>query len=99
MLPAWVNEPAPTERYAQHQGEDQRDRRGGGRRDDHGQKRKRPTPNFQRPTSKADKQRVGRDRPPPGRFGNRREGGRQDRQRRDRTPPIERPLPPISVKI
>src|SRR5207244_6053284 len=53
----------------------------------------------QSPTAKADKQRVGRDRPPRGRFGKRPERGRQDRQRRDRPPPVERPLPPIAVKF
>ena len=100
MLPAWVNEPAPTERYAQHQGEDQRESRGRGRRDERDQKRKRPTPNFQRPTSKSEKQRVGRDRPPKDRFGPRKpERGRQDRHRQDRPHPVERPLPPIAVKF
>jgi hypothetical protein len=95
MLPAWVNEPAPTERYAQHQGEDQRERPGRGHRDEHGQKRKRPTLNFQRPTSKADKQRVGRDRPPRDRFGPR----KSERGRQDRHLPVERPLPPIAVRF
>src|SRR6202022_3917725 len=100
MLPAWVNEPAPTERYAQHQGEDQRERRGRGRRDERDQKRKRPTSNLQRPTSKSEKQRVGRDRPPRDRFGPRKpERGRQDRHRKDRHLPVERPLPPIAVKF
>ena len=100
MLPAWVNEPAPTERYAQHQGEDQRERRGRGRRDERDQKRKRPTSNFQRPTSKSEKQRVGRDRPPRDRFGPRKpERSRQDRHRKDRHLPVERPLPPIAVKF
>jgi hypothetical protein len=100
MLPAWVNEPAPTERYAQHQGEDQGERRGGGRRDERDQKRKRPTSNFQRPTSKSEKQRVGRDRPTRDRFGPRKpEHGREDRHRQDRHPPVERPLPPIAVKF
>jgi len=32
MLPAWVNEPAPTERYAGHEGEDLRERRSHDRR-------------------------------------------------------------------
>ena len=96
MLPAWVSEPAPTERFAQHEGEDRPEHRGRDRRQGN---RKRPTPNVQRPTSKADKQRVGRDRPPRGRFGKRPERGRQDRQRRDRPHLVERPLPPIAVKF
>jgi len=106
MLPAWVNEPAPTERYAQHQGEDQRERPGRGRRDDHGQKRKRPTPNRRqpgsdRPTSKAEqghKPRDGRAGPTPRRH-DRRPPRAQDRHRQDRHPPVERPLPPIAVKF
>jgi hypothetical protein len=103
MLPAWVNEPVPTERYAQHQGEDQREHRG---REGREGRRKRPTPNFQRPTSKADKQKAGHDRPPPDRFGkkperrhDRRPPRAQDRHRGDRPPPVERPLPPIAVKF
>ncbi|MEY2544306.1 MAG: hypothetical protein QOE81_1767 [Verrucomicrobiota bacterium] len=111
MLPAWVNEPAPTERYAQHQGEDHGERRGRGRRDEGGQRRKRPTPNKgpsgsdQRPTSKSDKDKRGHDRPPRDRFGPRKpERGRQDRHRKDRQqsdrpPPVDRPLPPIAVKF
>src|SRR3954468_22730677 len=102
MLPAWVNEPPPTERYAQHQGEDQRERPGRGRRDEGGQRRKRPTPGFQRPTSTAkegDKRRDRRAGPAP-RQHDRRPPGAQDRQRKDRHPrPIERPLPPIAVKF
>ncbi len=111
MLPAWVNEPAPTERYAGHEGEDQRDRRGYGRREERGQKRKRSTSNFQRPTSKSDQNR-GSDRPPRDRFGARKPGpGRQDRHRKDRPGFVDRqssasaartsdrPLPPIAVKF
>jgi hypothetical protein len=105
MLPAWVNEPAPTERYAQHQGEDHRERPGRGHRDERGQKRKRPTPNFQRPTPKSDKPRVGHDRPPRDRFGKKSDHGRQDRHRKDRREFVnrpsgsDRPLPPIAVKF
>src|ERR1700720_4309139 len=112
MLPAWVNEPAPTERYAGHEGEDQRERRGYGRREERGQKRKRPTSNVQRPTSKSDQNRGGSDRPPRDRFGARKPGpGRQDRHRKDRRGFVgrqssasaartsDRPLPPIAVKF
>jgi hypothetical protein len=112
MLPAWVNEPAPTERYAGHEGEDQRERRGYGRREERGQKRKRPTSNFQLPTSKSDQNRGGSDRPPRDRFGARKPGpGRQDRHRKDRRGFVDRqssasaartsdrPLPPIAVKF
>jgi hypothetical protein len=97
MLPAWVSEPAPTERYAQHEGEDRRERRGRGQRDERGQKGKRSTPNFQpasavdglrrgeRPTSKSDQQGAGRDRPPRDRFGpKRQERGRPEWHRKDR---------------
>jgi hypothetical protein len=109
MLPAWVNEPAPTERYAQHQGEDHADRRGRGRRDEGGQRRKRPTRNFQRPTSKSDKDKQGQDHPSRDRWrgGKQEHGGdrrpkdrpRQDRPQRDRPHPVERPLPPIAVRF
>src|SRR5437899_9665684 len=54
MLPAWVNEPAPTERYAGHEGEDRLDRRSRDRRprDKRGPDRKRSRPGFDRPTQK-----------------------------------------------
>jgi hypothetical protein len=98
MLPAWVNEPAPTERYAQHQGEDHADRRSRDRRprDKRGPDRKRPRPSFDRPTSK---EKVGgpprrHDRRPP-RAQDRRPQSAQDRHR----PAVERPLPPIAVKF
>ena len=55
MLPAWVNEPAPTERYSQHEGEDRLERPRRGRRDEG---RKRRTPNFQ-PASAVDGLRRG----------------------------------------
>jgi len=99
MLPAWVNEPAPTERYAQHQGEDQADRRSRDRRpgDKRGPDRKRPRPGFDRPTQKGKMpERPGRpDRRPP----RAQDRHRKDRQQRDRPPPVERPLPPIAVKF
>jgi hypothetical protein len=112
MLPAWVNEPPPTERYAQHQGEDQREHRGRGRRDDYGQKRKRPTPHFQRPTSKADKDKRGHGGPGQDRFRGRKHERAGDRRPKDRhrgpanrqsnasaTRTSDRPLPPIAVKF
>jgi hypothetical protein len=98
MLPAWVNEPAPTERYAQHQGEDRDDRRSRDRRprDKSGPDRKRPRPGFDRPTSK--EKMAGPPR-------------RHDRHRKDRREFVnrqasasaartsDRPLPPIAVKF
>jgi hypothetical protein len=102
MLPAWVNEPAPTERYAQHQGEDHGERRGRGPRDEGGQRRKRPTPNFQRLTPKSDKDKRGHDRPSRDRFRGRKHERGGDRRPKDRhtpRPPVERPLPPIAVKF
>src|ERR1700693_2665968 len=102
MLPAWVNEPPPTERYAQHQGEDHGERRGRGRRDEGGQRRKRPTPNFQRPTSKSDKDKRGHDRPSRDRFRGRKHERGGDRRPKDRhtpRPPVERPVAPIAGKF
>src|SRR5437588_7910097 len=70
MLPAWVNEPAPTERYAQHQGEERVDRRSGDRRprDKRRPDRKGPRPGFSdRPVSKgkpSDRPRRHDRRPP-----------------------------------
>ena len=95
MLPAWVNEPAPTERYAQHQGEDHADRRSRDRRprDKRGPDRKRPRPGFDRSTQKGKMP----ERP---RRPDRRPPRAQDRDRKDRHhPPVERPLPPIAVKF
>src|SRR5438552_19153614 len=83
MLPAWVNEPAPTERYAQHQ-EDRREHRGRGPREERGQKRKRPTPNFQRPTPKSDKEKRGHDRPSRDHFLGRKDERGGDRRPKDR---------------
>ncbi|HEV3243358.1 MAG TPA: hypothetical protein VGZ31_02985 [Chthoniobacterales bacterium] len=94
ILPAWVNEPAPTERYAQHQGEDRLDGRSRDRRprDKRRPDRKGPRPSFDRSTRKGKPpERPGRpDRRPP---------RAQDRHRKERHPPVERPLPPIAVKF
>src|SRR6266568_7497556 len=95
MLPAWVSEPAPTERYAQHEGKDRVDRRSRDRRP--GDKRrldgKGHRPSFGGPTPKGkpgDRPRR-HDRHPP---------RTQDRRRKDRhRSPVERPLPPIAVKF
>jgi len=98
MVPAWVNEPAPTERYAGHEGEDQRERRSRDRRprDKRGPDRKRSRPGFDRPTQKGKMS----ERPL-----------RQDRHRKDRRGFVDRqpsgsaartsdrPLPPIAVKF
>src|SRR5438876_526481 len=107
MLPAWVNEPAPTERYAQHQGEDRVDRRSGDRRprDKRRPDRKGPRPGFSgRPVSKG---KPG-DRP---RRHDRRPPRAQDRHRKDERGFVnrqssasaartsDRPLPPIAVKF
>jgi hypothetical protein len=94
ILPAWVNEPAPTERYAQHQGEDRLDGRSRDRRprDKRRPDRKGPRPSFDRSTQKGKPpERPGRpDRRPP---------RAQDRHHKERHPPVERPLPPIAVKF
>jgi hypothetical protein len=94
MLPAWVNEPAPTERYAQHQGEDYADRRSRDRRprDKRGPDRKGSMPGFDRLTQKGKMP----ERP---RRSDRRPPRAQDQHRKDRHPPVERPLPPIAVKF
>src|SRR6266699_3542641 len=106
MLPAWVNEPAPTERYAGHEGEDQRERRSRDRRprDQRGPDRKRSRPGFDRPTQKGKMpgRPLRQDRRPP---------RAQDRHRKDRPGFVDRqpsrsaartsdrPLPPIAVKL
>src|SRR5438477_12159714 len=107
MLPAWVNEPAPTERYAQHQGEERVDRRSGDRRprDKRPPDRKGPRPGFSdRPVSKGKPS----DRP---RRHDRRPPRTQDRHRKDQRGFVnrqssasaartsDRPLPPIAVKF
>jgi len=106
MLPAWVNEPAPTERYAGHEGEDQRERRSPDRRprDKRGPGRKRSRPGFDRPTQKGKmpERPLRQDRRAP---------RAQDRHRKDRRGFVDRqssasaartsdrPLPPIAVKF
>src|SRR5947209_804117 len=97
MLPAWVNEPAPTERYAQHQGEDPADRRSGDRRprDRRGPDRKRPGRGFDRPKAKTGGPPRRHDRHPP--RAQDRPG--KDRPQGDRPHPVDRPLPPIAVKF
>src|SRR5438309_6662286 len=106
MVPAWVNEPAPTERYAGHEGEDQRERRSHDRRprDKRGPDRKRSRPGFDRPTQKGkmSERPLRQDRRPP---------HAQDRHRKDRPGFVDRqpsgsaartsdrPLPPIAVKF
>jgi len=106
MLPAWVNEPAPTELYAGHEGEDQRERRSRDRRprDKRGPDRKRSRPGFDRPTQKGkmSERPLRQDRRPP---------RAQDRHRKDRPGFVDRqpsgsaartsdrPLPPIAVKF
>src|SRR5438874_8805428 len=105
MLPAWVSEPAPAERYAQHEGQDRRERDGRDRRDGRERKRKRPMPNrgqsgLHRPTSKSeegDRHRDRRARPPRRRQDQRRFRNLQSGS--DHRPPVERPLPPIAVKF
>jgi hypothetical protein len=104
ILPAWVNEPAPTERYAQHQGEDRLDRRP---RDKRRPDRKGPRPSFERPTQKGkmpERPRRPDRRPPraqdrPASDELRRGKHRKDRQQGDRLRPVERPLPAIAVKF
>jgi hypothetical protein len=103
MLPAWVNEPAPGERFAQHEGEGRSERP---RRSRGNEGRKRRTPNAQRPTPKSEQNRAPRERPPSERFrAKKQEHGRdrhgKDRHRRPahRPPPAEKPLPPIAVKF
>ena len=95
MLPAWVSEPPPTERYAHHEGQDREDRPSRDRRprDKRRPDRKGPKPSFDRPFGRGkpgERPRQPDRRPPRGR----------DRLRKDRhRPPVERPLPPIAVKF
>ena len=94
MLPAWVNEPPATERYALHQREERVDDRSRDRRprDKRRPDRKRPQPSFGGPTSKGKPD----DRP---RRHDRRPPRAQDGHRKDRRSPVERALPPIAVKF
>src|SRR5213075_354961 len=93
MLPAWVNEPAPTERYAGHEGEDQHERRSRDRRprDKRGLDRKRSRPGFDRPTQKGKMSERRRRQDRPG-FVDRQPSGSAART-------SDRPLPPIAVKF
>src|SRR5205823_1636114 len=98
MLPAWVSEPPPTERYAHHEGGDREERRSRDRRPRDKQGPDRKGRSFERPVGKG---KPG-DRPP---RQDRRPPRGQDRPRKDRHPrqdrprPVERPLPPIAVKF
>ena len=103
MLPAWVSEPPPTERYAHHEGADREDRRSRDRRpgDKRRPDRKGPKRSFERPVGKPGDRPPRPDRRPP-RGHNRQSGSdhRKDRHsRQDRPRPVERPLPPIAVKF
>src|SRR5438045_9539620 len=98
MVPAWVNEPVPTERYAGHEGEDQRERRSRDRRprDKRGPDRKRSRPGFDRPTQKGKmserplrQDRHRKDRPG---FVDRERGGSAART-------SDRTLPPSAVSV
>ncbi len=115
MLPAWVSEPPPGQRYAEHGGEDRQERRGRDRREGRGPQRKRPTPNFQRPTSKPEGPRREFDRPGakeqrsehpargdrrPPRRDDRRPGPRGPQRHKDHRQPVaDKPLPAIAVKF
>src|ERR1700693_4628037 len=115
MLPAWVSEPPPAERYAEHAGEDrhERHRRYGREGRGRGPQRKRPTPNFQRPTSKPEGPRREFDRPSskakrperPGRRDRRPPRPHDHRHRQDRhhgpnrQSGSDKPLPAIAVRF
>src|SRR5256886_7115012 len=99
MLPAWVNEPPPGERFAQHAGQDRQERRGRERRpgDTRRPDRKGPRREFNRAPSqekRPDRPQRGDRRPPRGHDRH-----RKDRHQGDRPRPVERPLPPIAVKF
>jgi hypothetical protein len=94
MLPAWVSEPPPGERYARHEGEDHEHRRSHDRRRPD---RKGPPRDFNRGPAK-EKQ------PEHARRHDRRSPRRHDRHRKDRhhppkRPVPEKPLPSIAVKF
>ncbi len=102
MLPAWVSEPPPGERYAQHDGQDRvegrsRDRRP---RDKRRPDRKGPGREFDRPTGKGKlPERPRREDRRPAR-GHERDRPRKDRPYRPNRPlALARPLPPIAVKF
>jgi len=95
MLPAWVNEPPPGQRYAGHDGEGERERRGRDRRprDKWRSNRKGARREFDRPTSK--EKRPDQPRPYDRRPARGHDGYRKDRRHK----PVEKPLPPIAVKF
>jgi hypothetical protein len=101
MLPAWVSEPPPSQRYAAHAGEDREDRRSRDRRprDRRPPDRKGPRRDFNRAPSKQGQPERPRqhDRQPP------RGRDRHRKDRHHRSPPkrsaSEKPLPPIAVKF
>jgi hypothetical protein len=103
MLPAWVHEPAPGERYSQHHGEDRPERRERGRRDKNRRDSLRPR------DSKTQSPPIDQRRPSGDRFrSQRRDRDRRQRrhdrpafaeQRRNKHHLPERPLPPIAVKF
>lgn len=108
MLPAWVSEPPPTERYAQHDGQDRAERRHGDRRprDKRGPDRRGPRREFgQKPggEKRPDAARRHDGRPPRDRNRSNRPSGPDLRRGKHRQQhhhrPVERPLPPISVKF
>jgi hypothetical protein len=85
MLPAWVKEPSPAERYAQHEGEDEQRET---RREKPFRRGKKPFPKDRR-TAKP----VERDR-------RRRPQDRHRQHRRDNRPrPVEKPPPPVTIKF
>jgi hypothetical protein len=103
LLPAWIHEPPPRQRYAEHEGEQERDRRGRDRRDKKGQRR---TPNFQRPTPRPEERARTGEAPPRDRFRQRKREHRRDhhpkgRHRRgvNHHAAPERPLPKVEVKF
>ena len=109
MLPSWVSEPPPAERFADHKGEDQhegrsRDRRPRDKRrpDRQGPRREfgrtpgqgKPSDRPRGPERRPDR---GHNRPPRGRGGDNRRRGQSHHD--DRRRPIDKPLPPIAVKF
>jgi hypothetical protein len=100
MLPAWVSEPPPGERYAKHAGEDREDRRSRDRRprDPHRPDRKGLRRDFGAAPSKQTQPQRPRqhDRKPP----HARDRHRKDRHHRPtKRPTPEKSLPPIAVKF
>ena len=96
MLPAWVSEPPPTERYAHHEGGDREERRSRDRRPRDQRRPDQKGRSFERPVGKPGDRPPRPDRRPP-RGQDRHRKDRHHRQ--DRPRPVERPLPPIAVKF